>query len=159
MSFSKILASVTDFVGGGLFKEIKDTLITYYPPDISPLQKAELDLKIQGFLNEKQIQTNQLLTDAAVQIDKRIAEQEGTAADLKVLGWVGKPIIFLRGVQRPMWGFATLYLDHVWLFGGHTFSDQQNTAMIVINVLVLGFLFGERAVLNMQPLIERVFSK
>jgi hypothetical protein len=154
-----ILADITNFVGGGLFKEIKDTITTYYPPELSPLQRAELDLKVQGLLANKQAEASRILSDAATQLDKRIAEQEGTASDLQALGWVGKPIVFLRGVQRPLWGYATLYMDFQWFFKSYTFSDQQHTALIIINVLVLGFLFGERAVLNLQPLIEKVFAK
>ena len=154
-----ILENITNFVGGGLFKEIKDTITTYYPPELSPLQKAELDLKVQGLLASKQAEASRILSDAAIQLDKRIAEQEGTASDLQALGWCGRPIVFLRGMQRPLWGYATLYMDFQWFFHNHTLNEQQNTALIIINILVLGFLFGERAVLNLQPLIEKVFAK
>ncbi len=34
-----------------------------------------------------------------------------------------------------------------------------NVAMIVINVLVLGFFFGERALKNLMPMIAQVFGK
>ncbi len=154
-----LLSAVTDFVGGGIFKEIKETVLAYLPPDITPLQKAELELKVQALLNTKQTEADRILFDASVQLDKRISEQEGTASDLKSLGLLGKPIIFLRGCQRPVWGFATLWIDYMWFFGSYQMSDQQNTALIVINMLVLGFLFGERTILNLQPLIERVFAK
>lgn len=159
MGLGKVLTAVTDFVGGGLFKEIKEAFIAYLPPDTTPLQKAEINIKLSELLGAKQAEANRVIADASTQLNARIAEQEGTASDLKVLGIIGKPIIFLRGMQRPLWGYATLWMDFRWFFETHSLSDQQNTALIIINVLVLGFLFGERTVLNLQPLIEKVFSR
>ena len=52
MSF---LAKVTDFVGGSLFKEIKEGVMSYFPPDMTPQQKADAELKIQEFLHQKQM--------------------------------------------------------------------------------------------------------
>lgn len=154
-----LLKKVTDFVGGGLFSEIKSTFMSYFPPDLSPLQKAELEIKLQGLLAEKQIETNRLLQDAANQLDQRIREQEGTASDLKTIPIIGHVLIFARGCQRPVWGFATLYMDFKWFFGSYAFSEQQNTALIVINFLVLGFLFGERTIKNLEPLLIKIFAK
>lgn len=154
-----ILATVTNFLGGSIFKEIKEGVMSYFPPDMSPKEKAEIELKVQGLLNEKQIQANKVLSDAANQLDKRISEQEGTASDLKSIPVLGTIIIFLRGVQRPAWGFATLFMDYKWFFEVRTLTEQQETAMIIINVLVLGFLFGERTIKNLEPLIIKVFSK
>lgn len=155
----KLLSKVADFVGGSLFKEIKETAMAYFPPDMTPQQKAEAELALTEALNERQLQANKMLTDAAAQLDKRISEQEGTAKDLAQMPILGRAILFLRGLQRPVWGFATLAMDWKWFFGTHTFTDQQQTAMIVINVLVLGFLFGERTIKNLEPLIIKVFAK
>lgn len=154
-----ILASLTNFVGGSIFKEIKEGVMAYFPPDMNPLQKAEIELKVQDLLNKKQIEANRVLSDATIQLDRRIAEQEGTASDLKSIPILGHVIIFLRGLQRPVWGFGTMWMDYKWFFCGSSFTDQQQTAMIIINVLVLSFMFGERAVKNLEPLIIRVFAK
>ena len=154
-----LLSKVTEFVGGSLFKELKDGIMSYFPPDMTPQQKADAQLKIQQFLHDKEIKSNQILNDAANQLDKRIAEQEGTASDLKAVPIFGTIVLFFRGLQRPLWGFATMYMDYRWLFGGGSFTEQQNTAMIVINILVLGFLFGERTLKNLEPLIIKVFGK
>ncbi len=154
-----IISGLTNLLGGNLFKEIKETLMAYLPPSLTAQQKAEIELQLEKVANEKQLQINQQLNEAASQLDKRIAEQEGTAADLKALPILGRIVLFLRGLQRPTWGFATLYMDFLWFFGDHTFSDRQETGMIVINLLVLGFLFGERTVKNLEPLIVKVFAK
>lgn len=153
-----ILSKITDFIGGSLFKEIKDTVVTYFPPDMSPQQKAAAELKLQELLHEKHMQANKVLNDAAAQLDRRIADQEGTASDLRAVPFFGTLVLFFRGLQRPLWGFSTMYMDYKWLFGGGSFTEQQNTAMIVINILVLGFLFGERTLKNLEPLIIKVFG-
>lgn len=154
-----LFTKLSNFIGGSVFKEVKDTVMTYFPPDMSPQEKAEAELKIQEFLHKKHLEVNQALNDGAKQLDKRIAEQEGTAKDLKTIPILGTLVIFLRGVQRPLWGFATLAMDFRWFFGDYDFTEQQQTAMIVINMLVLGFLFGERTIKNLEPLIIKVFGK
>lgn len=155
-----ILAKVTNFLGGSIFKEIKETVLTYLPPDLSPIQKAEIEIQISNLLHEKEKEANKVLADAEQQLNKRISEQEGTAKDLMSLGGLfGRPIIFLRGMQRPVWGFAILYMDYRWFFEVHDMTEQQQTALMIINILVLGFLFGERTIKNLQPLIEKVFAK
>lgn len=156
MSF---LSGITDFVGGSLFKELKEGIMSYFPPDMTPQQKADTEMKIQAFLHQKELDANKILNESAQQLDKRISEQEGTASDLKQIPILGTVILFLRGAQRPLWGFATLYMDYKWFFEVHTFDEQQQTALIVINVLVLGFLFGERTIKNLEPLIIKVFGK
>lgn len=153
-----ILSKLTSFLGGSLFKEIKETVKEYYPPDLSPVQKAEMERRLELFLHEKELESNRILNEAAAQLDRRIAEQEGTAKDLREIPVLGSIIIFARGAQRPIWGFATLMMDFKWLFQTYEFNEQQQTAMIVINVLVLGFLFGERTIKNLEPLIVKVFG-
>lgn len=154
-----ILDKLTDFVGGSLFKEIKEGVMAYFPPDMSPQQKAAAEQKVNELLLEKQKAANAALQSAADALDKRIAEQEGTASDLKSIPLLGPVMLFLRGAQRPVWGFSTLYMDFKWFFEVHAFTEQQQTAMIVINILVLGFLFGERTIKNLEPLIIKVFAK
>lgn len=154
-----ILAKVTSFLGGSIFKEIKDGIMSYFPPDMTPQQKAEIELKIQGLLNEKEAQANRVLSEAADQLDKRISAQEGSAKDLKGIPLLGAVIIFLRAAQRPVWGYCTIYMDYRWFFEVDGLSEQQQTAMIIINILVLGFLFGERTIKNLEPLIMKVFAR
>lgn len=152
-------SKVSEFLGGNFFKEVKDTVMAYLPPNMTPQEKIEVEIRLKEFLHKKEIESNRVLTEAAVQLDKRIAEQEGTASDLRAVPFFGTFVLFLRGMQRPVWGFATLYMDFKWFFETNTFTEQQQTAMIVINVLVLGFLFGERTIKNLEPLIVKVFGK
>lgn len=154
-----IFKKLTDIVGGSLFKEIKEGVMAYFPPDMTPQQKAEAKLKLEEFLHRKHMETSGLLQEAANQLDKRISDQEGTAKDLKSIPIVGHIIIFLRGCQRPAWGFLVMYLDFMWLTSGSPeYTDQQGVALICINLLVLSFLFGERTVKNIEPFLIRFFT-
>lgn len=153
-----IFTNIADFVSGNLFKEIKEGVMSYFPPDLTPQQKAEIELNLERFLHKKEIEANKIIAESAQQLDKRIEQQEGTASDLKQLPIIGNIILFLRGLQRPAWGFFTMYIDHKWFTTVTDYTEQQQTALIVINVLVLGFLFGERTIKNLEPLIIKVFG-
>lgn len=154
-----IIKSLAGFINGSVFDELKDILVSYFPPTMTDQEKAELELKIAEQLNRKQLATNEIINAAAAQLDHRIKEQEGTASDLKSIPYIGKLMLFLRGAQRPMWGYATLYLDYLWLFNVYgKLNEQQEQALIIINSLVLSFLFGERAIQNVGPTLIRLFN-
>ncbi len=159
---------ITNFLGGSLFGEIKDGIMSYFPPDLTPQERNEMELALGKLLAEKQREANSVLAEAQASFDQRIRDLEGTASDLKTIPILGPIIIFLRGVQRPAWGFYTAYLDFMWFSTQSqvvdsvvipAFTEKQELGLILINVLVLGFLFGERTVKNLQPLIEKIFSK
>lgn len=153
-----VFSKLTSFVTGGLFKEVKSLIQDYYPPDMSPQQKAELERKLSELEVSKQKVILENLADAEKTLNTRISEQEGTASDLKQLPIIGRLVLFLRGVQRPLWGFFAMYLDYVWFTTSPGYTEQQQTALIVINILVLGFLFGERTIKNLSPLIVKIFG-
>jgi len=93
-------------------------------------------------------------------LNDRISSQEGTAKDLLALPVVGRIIIFARGCQRPMWGYAVLYIDYKILSGSWLIPDGTSEQLVlIINYLVLGFLFGERAVRNIGPIIQKMVIK
>tara|TARA_R110001583_G_scaffold550_4_gene4864 strand:+ start:772 stop:1251 length:480 start_codon:yes stop_codon:yes gene_type:complete len=152
--FKKLLNGVT----GGFVSTAVDTFKDYFPPDMSPGQKADLALKT------KQLEANiqQQMDDAAITAEEvltsRIAQLEGTASDLKGIPFIGPMVLFLRGLQRPLWGYATLFMDYMWFSEWTTLTSKQESALMAINILVLGFLFGERAIKNVMPLITKLFE-
>lgn len=166
--FSKLLGVATGIAGGGvpgavggIAGAILGTVEKYLPPDMSPEAKAKmaLDVQAQGFQHEKDVAA--AIHDAEKDINDRIAIYEGTASDLKSVPVVGPLMLFARGAQRPVWGFACLFMDYqvfssAWILKEGT---QVAGAFYVINVLVLGFLFGERAVKNVAPIISEMISK
>jgi len=156
---SKITGLFSGLTGtGGIVETAANTLKAYFPPDMTPEQIAAFELKMK----ELDAQTAQAIAkaenDAAELLNQRIAEYEGTAADLKAIPFFGPVMIFLRGLQRPVWGFATLYMDFLWFAEWTVLTQKQESALMVINVLVLGFLFGERAIKNVMPLITKMFE-
>jgi hypothetical protein len=154
--FDKIASVLT----GGLAGTIMDGIKSYFPPDMSDQQKAALNLELQKIELQKQAEVNDAISEAQKSFNDRIAQYEGTAKDLLALPVVGRILLFLRGAQRPVWGFATLWADYCWFSSAWgALTEKQETALIIINILVLGFLFGERAIKNLEPLIGRLLSK
>lgn len=153
------LDKVVNLATGGLADTALKVAEKWFPPDMSEGDKQAVKLQFERLELEREAQTNKALQDASAGLTRRIAELEGTAADLKTLPVVGRLVLFARGAQRPTWGFATLWMDYQWFSDEWgTLSEQQELALIIINVLVLGFLFGERAVKNLMPLIMKFLA-
>lgn len=156
MSF---LDGLTNILGTSLFKEVKDVIKEYWPPDLSPQERLEAQIKIDAAETAKLQQISAALAESERMITERVTLLEGSAQDLRAIPLIGPVVLFLRGLQRPLWGYGTMYADCMWFMGRWPMSDQQESALWVINFLVLGFLFGERAVQNVAPLIAEVMSK
>lgn len=155
-----IFTKIVDFFGGSAVKTIADTIMAYLPPDISPEKKIEIAFASSQQEYQRQKDAMIMAHEMDKEFNQRIKDLEGTAADLKALPYVGNILIFFRGAQRPIWGFATLYLDYMWFSNAWKIPDgtQQSAAFLVINVLVLAFLFGERALQNVMPYIIQFFG-
>lgn len=152
-----MLDKIVSMFSGGLADTVMDGIKAYFPPDMTDQQKAAINLEIQKIEMQKQMQLNAAIAEAEKSINERISQQEGTAKDLMSLPVVGRIIIFARGCQRPAWGFATMIGDYYWLSGAWgLLTDRQESALFAINLLVLGFLFGERAVKNVAPFIQQM---
>lgn len=155
-----IFDKIASLFGGGLVDSMLDTVKAYFPPGMTPQQEAELRLSIERLAFEKQKQADSMLADAERQVTERISLLEGTATDLRVVPIVGPLMLLMRGMQRPVWGFAVLYADAMWFSGKWgSMSEQQESSLWVINMLVLGFLFGERSVANLAPIISEVMAR
>ena len=149
---------ITSLLGGGVIKEVGDIVKSYFPPTATEQEKAAFQLALADQMHKREIELMRLAAEADAEFNRRIIEMEGTAADLKALPIIGPILLFMRGAQRPVWGFATLWLDWQTFAGAWTLTSQQESILMAINVLVLGFLFGERAVKNIAPLLERFVS-
>ena len=152
-----ILGKIGDVLTGGLADTAFDAIKTYLPPDMSEEDKAKMKLQLEKLEMEKRAQANEATAEAEARVNERVRQYEGTASDLKSMPILGPVMLFLRGSQRIVWGFAALYLDYMWFTQWTTLTDRQETALIVVNTLVLGFLFGERAVKNVTPMLKDAF--
>lgn len=163
MSFASTIA---DFFGGGIVSTIADTVKDYFPPSMSDKEKAELTARIRETEHRREVQLMHLANEADREVTRRAAELEGTAADLQTLPVVGRIILFIRGCQRPTWGIFTMYMDWSVFSGAWNIqlSAEQGgwtphgLAFWTINLLVLGFLFGERTVKNLLPLVTQFMA-
>jgi len=151
----KILSAAT----GGLAETIMGAVKDYFPPDMKEDDKQKFALAFKNVELQKQTQVDKAANEAEKNINERIAAHEGTAKDLMSLPVVGRLLIFARGCQRPVWGFATMYIDFMWFSNAWVLNERQESAVWVINLLVLGFLFGERAIKNVMPLVAQYFGK
>lgn len=150
---------VVDVATGGLAKDILSTFEKYFPPDMSPEQKANIALAAENLELQKKAQADKAQQDAEHAVNERIAMYEGSASDLKALPIIGPIMLMLRGSQRIAWGFATLYLDYGVFSGMWSLTDPIiANAFWIVNFLVLGFLFGERAVTNILPFITELIK-
>jgi len=153
MGVSDIFTSIANVATGGLAKEVIGAVTKYFPPDMTPEQKALAELELEKLAFAREVAVDRAIEAAEESVNKRIEIYEGTAKDLMLIPFLGALMLFLRGSQRTIWGFATIYFDYMWLVTNLVLSEQQQTALIIINLLVLGFLFGERAIKNLAPLI------
>lgn len=142
-------------LGTGLVKAVED----YFPPSATPAEIATMKLAADNFALSKTVQLAQLTNDAEKEVDARIAMYEGSASDLKAIPVLGPVMLFLRGAQRPVWGFATIYIDYAVFSGLWKLTDPTvQNAFWILNTLVLGFLFGERAVTNIMPYVTNMVA-
>lgn len=154
-----ILSDLANVATGGLGRVIADTVLRYFPPDISPEQKANIELAAQTIELQRAQQVAQAQQDAEKALNDRIAMYEGSASDLKAVPFLGAIMLFLRGSQRIVWGFGTCFLDYQVFSGAWPLTDPIiSNSFWVVNFLVLGFLFGERAVTNVMPFITNMIK-
>ncbi len=146
---------------GGIGGKIIDGVKDYFPPKLDEAEKANLKIKIQESAHQIEIQLTEQALKADQEFNDRIKQLEGTAADLTQFGWIGRIVVFLRGAQRPLWGFSVMYMDFMVFSNRWILNDgsQKENAFWIINFLVLGFLFGERAIKNIIPLVSTYLKK
>jgi hypothetical protein len=166
----------------GVFGSVTDFVNTRWPPDMTPQQKAEIEKALRDFEAQQEerrqnfAMTMEALTNQAeAQFNERTKELEGTAEDLKTIPILGHMIIFVRGALRPAWCVAAMYFD--WQIftgawgaklvavdpGGGVRITPEGFILIIINFLVLGFIFGERTLRNvvpaMLPIVELIWGR
>ena len=122
------------------------------------VQKERLKAEVAQLVHEQELQMQNAELEATAEFNNRIKELEGTAADLIQAGWLGRIVLFLRGLQRPLWGYGTFYFNLQYFTGKIEMTPQGESLLYVIDILVLGFLFGERAVKNVAPMVKDILA-
>jgi hypothetical protein len=154
MKFLKAIGSFLqgDFVGNAM-KFVNER----WPPDMSEAQRKQMQMVLEDMLHRQKMELAEAARQDEGAFNERTIAMEGTAKDLAAIPYVGALIIFMRGAFRPLFSYATMYFDWLYFSGGFTFTERQETLLLSINLLVLVFFFGERAMKNVMPLITNAF--
>jgi hypothetical protein len=156
MSF---LDKIGGFLGGGLGTKIAE-IVGNRIEDKGKAQLAQLELEKAIGDRAHELEMAQLQADKETELafNERTKAMEGTASDLKSVPYVGALVLFLRGAFRPLFAYFTAYLD--WLYFTETtpWTDKQQALVYAVNMLVLGFFFGERALKNVLPMVSKIFE-
>lgn len=64
---------------------------------------------------------------------------EGTAKDIP------KGLVWIRSAIRPAFTIMVGYIDYLYFASINTFTLEQSSLLKAINIIVLGFWFGEKA--------------
>lgn len=157
---NSILETVMGAMGGNIFGSTMQTVKECFPSSMSDAEKAKAELAVMTIAAEKDAKIGEVMRGIQSEIDQRIMDMEGTASDLKAIPIIGPIIIFLRGMQRMLWGFGVLFMDFMVFSGEWKIlpESRQDACFLLVNILVLSFLFGERAMQNVAPLIERLMA-
>ncbi|WP_462250421.1 hypothetical protein [Ekhidna sp.] len=124
-------------------------------------QKHEFKMEVERFLYSKEVEARNYALDVEKEFNQKIKDLEGTAADLKSFGWIGKIIVLLRGAFRPLVSYSMAIVDF-YVFSGKwelPNDEQVVSAFWIINLVIFVFYFGERSIKNITPLIGMYFGK
>jgi hypothetical protein len=161
MAFPAILAGIKGLLSGdGLVAKGLDFINDRWPPDMSEGDRKQMEIVVKDMLHQQQLELMNAARQDEQAFNERTVQLEGTAGDLKAIPYVGGLIIFMRGAFRPLFSYMTMYIDYLYFVQDTTgWTDRQEALLLAINLLVLVFFFGERAMRNVMPLILQMFSK
>lgn len=144
------------FTGGNIVSELNEVAKTWFQ---TPEDRNAFLMKVKEFEHNRALEVQKIALEQDAEFNRRIKDLEGTAKDLLASGWPGRVVLFLRGAQRPAWGWGVLAFDFMYFTGRIELGADGEKLLYIINLLVLGFLFGERAVKNVAPLVKDILEK
>jgi len=148
-----LLAGVLSTLTGALPKAVNRAIDAVLPDKLSEPEKEAIKTAATDAAHRHELEMTKEVVLAEAQFNLRLKDMEGTAKDLSALPIIGKIVIFIRGCMRPAFCVSTIYWD--WKILSHAWEPPDRELFILINFLVLGFLFGERTLINVMPYIER----
>jgi hypothetical protein len=153
--------SIAQVVTGAATPDAAIATIQGDPATALAFKKAVLDQQVTLEQLAMQKAKNDDDADIAdeVAVTDRAARLEGTAGDLKAIPYLGPILLVLRGAQRPIIGYGVMYVDYMTFSGIWKLPDGPIlNAWFATNILVLAFLFGERAIRNVAPLLTDLLA-
>jgi hypothetical protein len=154
-----VLDKIGGLLGGGLGGKIADAFSQVKQGKLD-IEKAQIVVEDAISARSHEIEMAELRqqTELEQAFNERTRDMEGTAADLKTIPYIGAFVIFLRGAFRPLFAYFTGYLDFLYFTQTMNWTEKQQALVYAINILVLIFFFGERAMKNVMPLVAKVFE-
>lgn len=146
------LKAITSIAGKFLGADSLGPLLDLIP---SESKKAEAKLMIMERKHKIEQETTSVWNDQEKTFLDNQKSMEGTASDLKQFGVIGKILVLLRGLQRPVIGYGIGVVDYQVFTGIIVLPADQmiQSTFYAVNIVVLISLFGERAVRNVLPML------
>lgn len=148
---SKIVGALT----GTLGSKIVDGVTRFFPPSMSDKEKGDLKVKIMEISNIQELELLKVAEQSQSEFNDRIKSMEGTADEIKGIPIIGPMIITVRAMVRPMITAFMVVLDYQTFSGAWPWNPEFKNVFFALNLLVLGFWFGERALKNVMPLFTK----
>jgi len=168
-SLGTILKGAANIVTGSLPELIEDVVGIVrgqIREKMSEGEQAQIELQIREAAHKHEVEKIVAWNEQEKQFQEFVSQHEGTASDLKAIPILGHIMIFVRGCLRPLVTLVTLYADIQVLSGGWKLTEaaggdaalasQYSSMLWIINIVVLVFLFGERGIKNVMPLVEGI---
>jgi hypothetical protein len=152
-----------------LGKALSDKISPVLPTTLTPEEKTSITSAVSDVARQYEMELLEITRKQDNEVAEQIKELEGIERDLQGGSWLGSVLRLLRGSQRLVWGYAVLVIDFMVFSGSWSLADKTKqlgaeastivgqpiiSAFWVINLLVLAVLFGERAVMNLLPIIR-----
>lgn len=102
-----ILSKVAEFVGGDVFKSAKDLITEYWPPDVSPEKRAELDIKLAELAAQKAREAGEL-ANAQLALELQDTQQARTAHQHSIMPAI---VTILLTIMCSGLLYAVIYVD------------------------------------------------
>lgn len=150
-----MLKEIASFLTGGFGVKLLDTVKGYFPPSMSDKEKTDLELVIMKATQAQEVQLLALAQSADAEFYSRIKDMEGTAAEIKGIPFIGPAIVVVRSMLRPFISIFVVLLDYQIFSGAWAWNVELKPVFVALNILVLGFWFGERMVKNVMPLFTK----
>lgn len=129
-----------------VFNLVETGLDKFVPDKMDEKDKAELKQNMEMFI------AKEARTESSA-FREFIVQYEGAAKD------VPKVVVVLRSLIRPIFTILVGYLDALFFMGETTSWQPEAIAMLkTINIIVLAFWFGERALKN-SGLVELLLTR
>lgn len=170
MDIGKAISGITrtalGVVTGGLTERIIDIVDEAAGDDLSPEQKLKIRLGAQGEITARERIAAETADQQEKNVTERVAKLEGTAKDLMSVPILGPLVLFIRGTIRPGITILVGVIDYRVFTGDVVLVQQAGDVtvnllplLVTINLVVLGFWFGERAFKNVAPLAAQFLTR